>query len=117
MCAPVHVKWMAATGLLLLSLDNTQPPQWPQIFSLTNSKSFSLLRLIPLVELYLLSHCRVYVLQRTESRYPISALVIVWPRYIYLFLLLFSNLPSQVSASRRLVSQGAWVSLFILDQE
>lgn len=84
---------------------------------LTRSKYFSLLDLIHLVELYLLSHYGVYVLQRTESRYPIFALVIIWPGLTHFFLLLFSNLPSQVSPFRRLVSQTAWVSLFILDQE
>lgn len=84
---------------------------------LTLSKYFSLPGLIHLVDLYLLSHSGVYVLQRTESRYPIFALVIVWPGHIYFILLLFSNLPSQVSPFRRLVSQAAWVSLFTLDQE
>lgn len=83
---------------------------------LTHSKYFSLPGLIHLVELYLLSHCGVYVLQRTESRYPIFALVIVWPGLIYFFRLLFSNLLSQVSPFRRLISQAAWVSLFVLDR-
>lgn len=64
---------------------------------LTLSECFPLLGHIHLVELYLLSHCGVYVLQRTESRYPIFALVIIWPGLIHFFLLLFSNLSSQVS--------------------
>lgn len=65
---------------------------------------------------YLLSHRGVYALQRTESRYPILALVIIWPGLTHFLLLLFSNLPSQVSPIRRLLSQAAWVSLFILEQ-
>lgn len=111
----VHVKWTTATGLLLLPPFMTSTVASNHL--LTHNECFSLPDLIHLVELYLLSHCGVYVLQRTESRYPIFALVIVWPGLIRFFLLLFSNLPSQVSPFRRLISQAAWVSLFILEKE
>lgn len=108
----VHLGCTASTGLLLLPLSLLHglksSPNPQQMFFVCSAPSISR---------YLLSHRDVCALQRSKSRYPIFALVTIWPGLTHFLLLLFSNLPSQVSPIRRLLSQAAWVSLFILEQE